>query len=497
MALRRRQIAGISAAVTTLLALLLVGCSGSTQPADGALTEQAQLTDEQQPGSTRGEAGPVDMSGEDGKVLGVPGEQGESKQFAADASSKRFALLFGNGAYRQGDALTSPKKDAGLMAHALQARGYHVLMGVDRDLHGMQEDIAAFAEMSRDAELRLFYFAGHGFELDSVNYLMPVDLPASIEKLGEQDVRNNALRLDQLVHELEQDAPVLVAVVDACRVPPTRGKGSDTGLRAEEAPEGTIIAFATSPGRAAMDSLRAYGIDEDNSPYTFFLADALQSPDVQSWDEVFMQAYNLVNNRTRGAQQPWMNSRVTQFPALGPLQGGSSRDAGGPLSLTIAPERRAAGRYWSNESRLASRLAIDRTYTENELQRMAKDGDTRAAIALATRLSEDKGRKREAITLLEPVAEGGNAAAQVDLGTALYDLAAEDRNGHDARYWWSLASAQGVGEARTKLAILDLKDADDDPSRALNELTSGMTEVMDVMQERSNAELRKALKDPR
>ena len=99
--------------------------------------------------------------------------------------------------------------------------------------------------------------------------------------------------------------------------------------------------------------------------------------------------------------------------------------------------------------------------------------------------------------MLEPVAEGGNAAAQVDLGTALYDLAAEDRNGHDARYWWSLASAQGVGEARTKLAILDLKDADDDPSRALNELTSGMTEVMDVMQERSNAELRKALKDPR
>lgn len=398
-------------------------------------------------------------------------QQGESRQLAADAGSRRYALVFGNGGYRHGDALAAPPRDAALMARALQARGYHVLVGVDRDLAGMREDIAAFAEMSHDAELRLFYFAGHGFEFDSANYLMPVDLPTGIASLGEQDVHTHALRLDQLVWELEQDAPVLVAVIDACRVPPVRGAAAAPALRAQEPPEGTILAYATAPGRVAMDSLRAYGVDEEHSPYTYYLADALLSPTVERWDQAFQAAYSIVNHRTGGAQQPWMNARVNQFPAVGQLHSAPAAGTAGLSGLSVSPERRAAGRYWADEALAAHRLADDRSRTDDALQRQAKAGETRAALALASRWSAQPGREQAAIGVLQPLAEEGNAAAQLDLGTVLYVLAAEDRGGRSARYWWAQASAQGVGEARAKLAMLD-----GDATHALEEFARGMLE---------------------
>lgn len=406
---------------------------------------------------------------------GSEGGRGESRQLAASLDSKRYALVFGNGAYRHGDALVAPPRDAALMARALQTRGYHVLVGIDRDLDGMREDIAAFEEMSRDAELRLFYFAGHGFEFDNANYLMPVDLPANIADLGEQDVRNNALRLDRLVWELEQDTPVLVAVIDACRVPAARGTAPMPGLRVEDAPKGVILAYATAPGRVAMDSLRAYGVDEQHSPYTYYLANALLSPEVERWDQAFQQAYGIVNNRTRGAQQPWTNSRVTASPAIGSIHAGSAGAASGLFGISISPERRAAGRYWANEAIAALRLAGDRTNTDDELHRRSRDGDVRAALALASRWSELPGRERAAIALLQPLAEQGNAVAQLDLGTTLYALAGEDDDGHDARYWWSLASAQGIGEARAKLAMLD-----GDATRGMEEFARGMLEQFEA-----------------
>lgn len=444
-------------AATALLSVLC-GCTANVPPAKAAQEASAE-----QPAK--------DVQAVAQESRGKEGEHDETRQLAASSDSKRYALVFGNGAYRHGDALVAPPRDAALMASALQSRGYHVLIGIDRDLDGMREDIAAFEAMSNDAELRLFYFAGHGFEFDNANYLMPVDLPANIADLGEQDVRNNALRLDRLVWELEQDVPVLVAVIDACRVPPVRGTATARGLGAEEAPEGTIVAYATAPGRVAMDSLRAYGVDEQHSPYTYYLANALLSSDVQRWDQAFQQVYSIVNDHTRGAQQPWTNSRVTASPAIGQLQASSAGAASGLLGIKISPQRLASGRYWANEAISALRLAGDRSNTDDELQQQAREGDARAAIALASRWSAQPGRKRAAIALLQPFAEQGNAVAQLDLGTELYALAGEDEDGHDARYWWSLAGAQGVGEARAKLAMLD-----GDATHGLEEFARGMLE---------------------
>lgn len=444
-----------------LLAVVLGSCSADIPPAPSGQPEAAGVVAEA--------AGPAAASGQE--LDARPADESVSRLDGAEGSA-RYALVFGNGAYRHGDALAAPARDAALIARALNARGYHVIVGIDRDLASMREDIAAFQAMSRDAELRLLYFAGHGFEFDSTNYLMPVDLPAAITGLTEHDVRVNALRLDHLVWELEQDAPLLVAVIDACRVPPTRGGAELRGLAADRPPEGAILAFATAPGRVAMDSLRAYGVDQEHSPYSYYLAGALASPDVESWDQAFAMAYNIVNDRTRGAQQPWMNARVNRFPAIGALRQAAATASTGPLAkYSVSPERSAAGRYWADESMAALQLAANGTHPDARLQARALEGDARAAIALARRWSGEEGREWEVMALLEPVAEQGNAVAQMDLGNLLYVMAAEDGGGRSARYWWARASAQGIGEARAKLAMVD-----GDPATAADELLRGFAE---------------------
>jgi uncharacterized caspase-like protein len=431
-----------------LAATLVLAIAGCTSDAPGPLATAAQAVEA---AGSRAPAQAVDAAPPDGNAAA-----GRSERLpAAVPGSRRYALVFGTGAYRHGDALTAPPRDAALMARALQARGYHVLVGIDRDMAGMRDDLAAFEALSRDAGLRLFYFAGHGFEVEGVNYLMPVDLPANIGSLRRQDVLARALRLDQLAWELEQDTDVLVAIIDACRVPAARGAGDTLALAAQEPARGTILAYATAPGRVAMDSLRAYGVDEDNSPYSYYLASALMSPEVHTWDQAFMTAYNVVNHRTRGAQQPWMNTRVSRFPAVGPLQSAPVSPMAGVLGVSIPPERRAAGRYWAGEEAAVLRLAADRTRTDAELAQQSRKGDAHAAMALATRRAELPGKANVALPLLKPLAEGGNPVAQLHLGTLLYALAAEDGDGRDARYWWTLASAQGIGEARAKLAMLD------------------------------------------
>lgn len=451
-----------------LLALLQACREAPEQAASTAQDVRASAAQE-------AEAAPGEESAAGADAEATSGES----TLSPSPGSHRYALVFGNGAYRHGDALGAPPRDAALMARALGARGYHVLLARDRDLAGMQEDLHAFEAMSKDAELRVLYFAGHGFEFDSANYLMPVDLPANIADLDRGEVRANALRLDQVTASLERGAGPLVVIVDACRVVPARGAAPARPLADEQAPEGTILAFATAPGQVAMDSLRNYGVDEDDSPYTWFLADVLSDPATTTWDQAFRAAYSIVSHQTRGEQQPWMNARVNRFPEIGGMAGSAPAPASassrlpGLSAIAVSPERRAAARYWAREAEAVRRLARD-AVSDVALQRRAGQGDAQAAMALAARWWDVPQREAQVTRLLESAARSGDALAQSDLGTHLYAIRGEDSEGRSARYWWRLASAQGIGEARSKLAILD-GNGDADSAR---ELMQGMAEMM-------------------
>lgn len=453
------------AANTLALVLLLAwlsACSPGDRAGDGASTPAAAA-----PGAL---ADPNADAAAD--VAAV--HAGDTVLLDPAAGSDRYALVFGNGAYRHGDALGAPPRDAALMARALQGRGYHVLLSRDRDLEGMREDLHAFRVMSEGAALRLVYFAGHGFEFDNANYLLPVDMPANIAALDRNDVRVNALRLDQVLDGLGGSGGTLVAIIDACRVVPARGSAGTRTLSAQDTPEGTILAYATAPGQVAMDSLRAYGVDQEHSPYSYYLASVLAEGDAATWDQAFLATYNIVATATRGEQQPWMNAKVNRFPPIGARPGRSDAAAGATslLGLQVSPDRKAAARYWAREAGAIRRLSRDAT-SDAALRGRARSGDDHAAIALASRWFDAPEHAAEVVALLEPVAERGHAVAQVDLGTHLYARRAEDAAGRSARHWWTLASAQGIGEARGKLAMID----GDGGVEAMREFMQGIMEM--------------------
>jgi hypothetical protein len=455
-----------------VLLVLLQGCGGTSEP--------AVVTAPPPPAAAVEAAAPVDVPEEE---VTAPDDAavGTSEVLRPDEDGDGlFALVFGNGAYRHGDALTAPAKDAALMARALRSRGYHVLLSLDRDFAGMQHDLQAFDEMSQGAQVRVLYFAGHGFEFDNANYLLPVDSPANVGELSRLDVRINALRLDMLTWELEKGAETLIAIIDACRVLPSRGAVNGLTMTAEKAPQGTIIAYATSPGQVAMDSLRSYGVAEDHSPYTYFLANALVSDENDIWDQALLSTSNIVIQQTGGEQKPWMNAQVNAFPRIGQDLRQAPTSKTGSINVMdwgVSPSRSAAGKFWARETIAAEQMQRNGNLTDADLMALAKEGDSRAAVALSSRWWEAEARQGELIKLLEPAAERGHAMAQTNLGTHLWRSRAKDSKRRTASYWWQLASAQGVGEARSKLAMSDPSNPDN-----AEEFARGLGEMLDGFQ---------------
>ncbi len=401
------------------------------------------------------------------------------------SSPDHHALVFGNGAYPHGDALSAPARDAALMGQALRARGYQVRLSLDRDYAGMVEDIEAFAATSEGAKVRVLYFAGHGFEFDSENYLLPVDLPASIATLDRNQLRSRGLPLHRLLVDLEAEGGTLVGIIDACRVLPARGATDTPTLAAQPAPEGSILAFATAPGQVAMDSLRSFGVDQDHSPFTYYLANHLLAPETQRWDQAFQATYGIVRNQTRGRQEPWTNYKVSAVPDIGPAAAAASagQAAQSPFGITLRPERKAAALYWQREAEAIWKLAHDGATTDRQLARRAAEGDDLAALAAVFRVPEDGRDPAPLLGLLQRPADAGHALAQEETGNRLWAAKAHDAQERSARYWWQLACGNGLGSACTRLAMAGDGSPEEKAqamAQGLAEMFSGFSQAMDA-----------------
>jgi len=155
--------------------------------------------------------------------------------------------------------------------------------------------IREFNEKLPDYNVALFYYAGHGNQVDGKNYLVPTD--ALLEKPG--DCRFEAIAVDFIVEEFEryQDNTNIV-ILDACRNNPYTAwaRGGDAGFRAMSFSSGTIIAFATSEGATAADGRGANGL------FTEELVKQMSVP--QSILSVFMNTRAQVRKLSNGAQVP-------------------------------------------------------------------------------------------------------------------------------------------------------------------------------------------------
>ena len=218
------------------------------------------------------------------------------------ASEGRVALVIGNAAYKE-VPLNNPVNDARAMAVALRHLGFEVISVDEANHKQMQGAVLQFAQQLQSQDTGLFYYAGHGIQVDGSNYL----IPRGAEISSEVSVRFEAINVGDILDVMEKAGNKLnVVILDACRNNPfeRRLRGNSRGLAAIDAAAGTLIAYATAPGSVAAD-----GTDK-NGLYTEALLDALAVPGLKV-EEVFKQVRINVAERFNGLQIPWESSSLT------------------------------------------------------------------------------------------------------------------------------------------------------------------------------------------
>lgn len=222
---------------------------------------------------------------------------------AAAEAEARLALVIGNSAYAP-SPLKNPRNDAELVARSLVSVGFEVTTLLDADRPRIKSAIASFSQKLRTTEsIGLFYFAGHGVQLDGENYL----IPAGAAIATNDDVRQFGIDLEAVLRDMARAPGRLnIAIVDACRDNPLAATSTalSRGLAPVTAPSGTFIAYATAPGNVALDGTGA------NSPYSAALAAAIPATGIPL-EEVFRRTRRKVLEETAGQQTPWEHSSIT------------------------------------------------------------------------------------------------------------------------------------------------------------------------------------------
>lgn len=235
------------------------------------------------------------------------------------SAADRVALVIGNSTYRHAAALPNPRNDATDVANALRKLNFDVVQGVDLDRLGMENAIRNFTQKSRGAKVIVFFYAGHGLQVDTVNYLVPVD--ARIDATS--DLNFAAVSLDYVLRQMDAEQRINLIFLDACRDNPfvgmdrklaTRQASVGSGLAQVKGSIDTMIAFATQPDNVALDG------DGRNSPFTSALLRHLLTPGLEI-SSVLRRVRTDVVATTKEKQIPWDHSSLRTEVVLQPQAG--------------------------------------------------------------------------------------------------------------------------------------------------------------------------------
>ena len=217
---------------------------------------------------------------------------------------KRIALVMGNAKYLS-NPLRNPINDANDISSALKQSGFEVIDVRDANLQQMRSAVRNFGDRLINSDVGLVYYSGHGIESKGRNYFIPVN--TDIQRVDE--IADQALDVSLILDKMTTAGKgVNILIVDACRDDPlTRSfRTTSKGLAAMDAPKGTIIAYATSPGKLASDG----DPKARNSPYTKHLLAAMQVPN-RPIEMVFKEVRRNVQNDTKNEQTPWENTSLS------------------------------------------------------------------------------------------------------------------------------------------------------------------------------------------
>ena len=297
----------------------------------------------------------------------------------------RVALVIGNSTYAHIGFLPNPGNDADDMKAALGRLGFEATVVKDAKLSTLTEALRNFTRRSEGADVSLVFYAGHGIEMDGVNYLLPVD--ARLER--DTDVRYETVTLGDVLAATEGAALRLV-VLDACRnnplarsmrrTVPTRtvSRGSFGNLDESRLGDETLVAYAAAAGTTADDG------ETRNSPYTAALLSHLGQP--LEIGLFFRRVRAQVVAATNGRQRPH------EYHSL------------------------------LREHYLNAAVDVDAAVDVAQLSQVAEQGDASAQNELGERYENGRGVEQDygaAVLWFRRAAEQGHARGQGNLG-AMY-----------------------------------------------------------------------------
>jgi len=215
---------------------------------------------------------------------------------------KKIALIIGNAAYPESQ-LNNPVNDAESIGKILDRLSFYPKVYTDATGQIMEEALSDFANDLMMCEIALFFFAGHGMQIDGKNYLTAVDTKFD----SEINAKYSSLPLDKLIETMEKGAnKTNIIILDACRTNPYERKWrgvESQGLAPVYAPKGMIIGYATSPGQVAYDG------DEKNGAYTDAFLKHVTTQDL-SIEDLFKRVRNTLSSSTRGRQISWEHTSL-------------------------------------------------------------------------------------------------------------------------------------------------------------------------------------------
>jgi len=257
-------------------------------------------------------------------------------------TSRRVALVIGNASYPQAP-LNNPQQDAKLVAATLRALGFEVAEHINLGARDFKRVLRDFGRRMEDDDIAsVFFYAGHGMQIERRNYLLPVDL--NLRDQGE--IKDESIDLeDALLSRIDRVRErARIFIIDACRDNPfaakTRGARAPGGL-AEMAAPGALIAFSAAPGRVAED-----GPAGGNSVYSRHLAAEMRTAGIEV-EEMLKNVRIKVLRETNERQIPWVNtSMVVNFmfnPGAAAVASGRAPAVAGGTQVAIARSHDAAG----------------------------------------------------------------------------------------------------------------------------------------------------------
>lgn len=185
---------------------------------------------------------------------------------ASARAADKVALLIGNSAYSTANPLRNPVNDVQHMAKLLGGFGFDATVLEDLDYRSFGRALLGFREKAEAADTAIFFYSGHGMEIDGRNYLVPTD--AELRTPGAEQIE--AIDLSLVIDSVGRASRLSVIIVDACRQGAPGPRNTARGFAPVAAPSpGLAVAFSTSPGTVAWDG------EGELSPYTRALSEML------------------------------------------------------------------------------------------------------------------------------------------------------------------------------------------------------------------------------